>query len=125
LYNFLCALGLTPTGEQHAGLPDGADQATAIAKYDELFAVDKKFEEQDIKSWFLTWDPKEEGLIDITKLQGECDPNSKVQPLTAAELDQLKNDLGGDLNGGKWSYNNYLQFMYNNQNMKTGTSTYG
>merc|ERR1711871_1376720 len=122
LYNYLCALGLTPTQKEVDALPDAADLATAKAKYEELYSEDRAFSEEQVAGWFSTWDPDGTGKIPISKLEGPVDG---VLPLSKDEISQLKSDRANEIDAnGMWDYNAYLQFMVMNQNMKTGTSTF-
>merc|ERR1712080_364094 len=103
-------------------LPDSADEATAKAKYEELFNEDRKFSMEQIMSWFGTWDPDKTMKIPFSKLQGDVE---NVKPLSDDELAQFQQDLGDKIDGnGMWTYTNYANFMADNQEMKLGSTTF-
>merc|ERR1711957_995569 len=85
-YNYLCALGLTPSQQVRQELPASADEAAAIALYDKYIADPTcgPFESEAVQQWFETWDAKKTGVLDTKNLKGELDDG--VEPLTADEV---------------------------------------
>merc|ERR1712216_1019772 len=120
LYNYLCALGLTPTQKEVDDLPASANLEQAKEKNEELNKVENRaFTEEQVAEWFQTWDAQMTGKIPLSKLEG---PVEGVTALSADEIKQLKDDEAGKIGGdGLWDYRDYLQFMVANQNMKLST----
>eukprot|EP00658_Telonema_sp_P-2_P050690 TRINITY_DN3870_c0_g1_i2.p1 TRINITY_DN3870_c0_g1~~TRINITY_DN3870_c0_g1_i2.p1 ORF type:complete len:150 (+),score=67.85 TRINITY_DN3870_c0_g1_i2:148-597(+) len=117
IYQYLCALGLTPNKKVIDELPASADLNTAMGLYDKYAAELKPLEKEQIAQWFKTWDGNDLGEIKMSVLKGEMEDG--VDPLTDQELDALKSMA--KVNGDMLQYASLVEQMFEDQKMKTGT----